>query len=101
MKNILLCFVTDSKDFDFIDKKIEEIKSDKLKKGLKTIYTYTAVFTKQGLTSTDTDEIEYILQTRRGINYITFALKEEHLGLTRKFSLHFIDKGYIVFFSFY
>lgn len=101
MKNILLCYVTDSKNFDYIDKEVEELKKDLYNRGQNTLYTYIAVEVAQGLTTTDTDEIEYILQCEKKINYLVFAAKEEQMTFLRPFARYFVDKGYIVFFRFY
>lgn len=73
MRNILLCIVSDIEDYKILDKQIEYIKTDLESQHYNIVKTYIAKYIPEGFTSTDDDEINYIIQNFPEIKEIKFV----------------------------
>lgn len=99
MKKLLLCFITNTNDYNYIDSRLEFFTEENIEKGFSVVYQYVVKYSEEGLTQTDIDEIDYILQSNKDIHYILFILASENIIPVRKSALIFIDRGYIVLFD--
>ncbi|MEI3255943.1 MAG: hypothetical protein V8R83_11750 [Candidatus Gastranaerophilaceae bacterium] len=96
MDKFLICYITDNNDFDYIDSRLEYFAEQKLHQGCSVVYKYVAQQTKNGFTQTDIEEISYILESNRGINYILFVVPKDAFEVYRSAIRNYVDKGYIV-----